>query len=68
MCQPCPANPYPLAKKAEINQKNSPAPLLLPSPRLFTERWLLGEPVVVRGFRGRMDWTPDTMQRITRDM
>lgn len=34
---------------------------------LFRARWELGEPVVVRGVRGRMSWSPDTMRRATMD-
>jgi hypothetical protein len=34
---------------------------------LFRARWELGEPVVVRGVKGRMNWAPDTMRRATID-
>eukprot|EP00879_Flechtneria_rotunda_P024446 GHRR01025916.1.p1 GENE.GHRR01025916.1~~GHRR01025916.1.p1 ORF type:complete len:669 (+),score=249.28 GHRR01025916.1:844-2850(+) len=30
---------------------------------LFWARWLLGEPIIVRGLKGRIPWDPDTMRR-----
>jgi hypothetical protein len=34
----------------------------------FVERWGAGEPIVVRGFRGRMNWGPSIMMRAARDL
>ncbi|WIA16214.1 hypothetical protein OEZ85_012926 [Tetradesmus obliquus] len=35
---------------------------------LFWARWLLGEPVIVRGTQGRIPWDPDTLRRAVRDI
>eukprot|EP00775_Hariotina_reticulata_P006709 gene6710-6930_t len=35
---------------------------------LFWARWLLGEPVVVRGTRARISWDPVTLHRAVRDI
>jgi lysine-specific demethylase 3 len=34
----------------------------------FVERWAAGEPIIIRGFRGRMNWGPSLVMRAARDI
>lgn len=44
------------------------SPRFLEYMALFHQRWLRGEPVIVRGIRGRMAWDSETMLRAVREL
>lgn len=37
-------------------------------PKLFSELWNRRCPIIVRGTKGRVAWTPDVMKRACRDI
>lgn len=50
-----------------IRDLKKDSPRYLETTRLVIQRYSLGEPVVVRGCKGTMDWHPQTMMRATRE-